>query len=1059
MLRTRMAVLPALVVVASPLLGWLLHDAPDTRAAQPAPARVGGAAGRLLGLAGLDRGLCAVIGCEEPAIPLALAEGTGFVIHVQSPNPALVDRLRARLAEGGLYGRRVVAEVGSPGRLPYADRSVDLLLWTSARDEGLGEVAADEIARVLRPGGVAIVGARSGVRASALRGWGEADGTTCEITEDAGTWAKLVKGGLTSADEWTHWQHGPDNNPVSTDALIRAPYMTQFLSLPYYSPMPSISVISNGIQFRAAGHMAIHEREEPYVNTLYATSAHNGITLWTRRLPEGYLVHRSLFVAQPEVLFLLEPQRCLLLDPRTGVERGAIPLPAGVEAGAQWQWIALDAGALYGLIGKEALPAEIIQRKRPNGAWGWNELSQGYYETQYPWGYGRTLVAYDAKTQQELWRHDEPGTAIDSRALCLKAGRVFIHGEGAYVAALDARTGSELWRSDEPKLLAAIAQENDKGLGFKTTPYALCTDEMLFFAGRGRMNVVGVRASDGAHLWTVPGAYNATNMLYTGGYLYAHIPVATRIDPLTGALAGDLGLQKRSCARFTGCPEALFHRGSLNVGEGSTRYDLSTGQAGVIHAFRPPCNDGIIPAEGLLHITQWDCDCNLQLMGGIALTSAGQFEFARDATEADRPDTLAELRAGDSFTVAPGDWPTYRADNGRSQSTSASVPATITGRWEYRPPAPFRPSPPTAAGGLVFVAGDDCRVRALDAAAGVERWALATAGPVRLPPSLWDGRAYVGSADGYLYCLEAATGRVLWRFRAAPVERCMMVYGALCSAWPVNTGVLVEDGVAYAGAGIISYDGTHVYALDARTGAIRWQNHTSGHLNPKLRAGVSVQGDAALIDGRLVLAGGNVASPAAYDLAGGTCLNPPPGPHPPNASRGSEVGAFVGGATMVGGQRLFTDPRDPISTNLGVALVGAGVAPNKSLPGRVPPAVGNGVVAMAARGPVVCADAAEVESWLRIDDKNARIKSRWVAQSVQSAVATAIAANAVVAAGREQSSEGETERWLVAAYDLRSGAEFWREALPSAALPGGLCIDAAGRTVVVLEDGGVISLQ
>ncbi|MBM3500722.1 MAG: methyltransferase domain-containing protein, partial [Armatimonadetes bacterium] len=985
-------------------------------------------------------------------------QGTGLVIHVQCPKAVTAERLRARLTEAGLYGRRAVAETGSPASLPYADRSVDLVLWTSATEEALSGSSVDEIARVLRPGGVAIVGTREGASGSALGRWAQTGEAACEVLAEGGAWARLVKRPSPLTDEWTHWQHAPDNNPVSTDALIRAPYMTQFLSLPYYSPMPAISVICNGIQFRAAGHMAIHEREEAHVNTLYATSAHNGLTLWTRPLPEGYLVHRSLFVATPETLYLLEPQRCLLLDPQTGEERDAIPLPGSVEEDAQWQWIALEDGVLYGLIGKDALPAEIIERKRPTGAWGWNELSQGYYETEYPWGYGRTLVAFDAATRRELWRHQEP-TPIDSRALCLKAGRLFLHGEGAFVAGLDATTGAETWRSRDPKLLAAIAESSDHGLGFKTTPYALCTDEMLFFAGRGRLNVVGVRASDGAHLWTVPGAYNATNLLFTGNYLYAHIPGATRLDPLTGALAGELGIDKRSCARFTGCPDALFHRGSIQVGEGSTRYDLSTGQAGVIHAFRPPCNDGIIPAEGLLHITQWDCDCNLQLMGGIALASAGDYRFGREATETERLETFAATQTGVSLAVAEDDWPTYRADNTRSQSTLARAPEMVAARWEYRPPAPLRPSPPTAVGGLAFVAGDDCRVRALDAVTGAERWTFATAGPVRLPPSVWKGRAYVGSGDGHVYCLDAATGRALWRFRAAPVERRVMVYGALCSTWPVNTGVVVEEGVAYAGAGIISYDGTHVYALDALTGAIRWQNNTSGHLNPELRAGVSIQGDAALIGGRLMLAGGNVASPAIYDPADGRCLNRPPGSHPPNAHRGSEIGGFVGSAIMLGGQRLYTDPADPISTNQGVDLIGAGVAPGKHLPGRVPPAVGNGAVVMAAQGPLVCADAGEIENWLGNEDKKARFKSRWVAQAVQSAVATAIAANAVVAVGRAQALEGELGGWVVAAFGLESGKELWREPLPSAALPGGLCLDAAGRVIVVLEEGGVIGMR
>jgi outer membrane protein assembly factor BamB len=58
-----------------------------------------------------------------------------------------------------------------------------------------------------------------------------------------------------------------------------------------------------------------------------------------------------------------------------------------------------------------------------------------------------------------------------------------------------------------------------------------------------------------------------------------------------------------------------------------------------------------------------------------------------------------------------------------------------------------------------------------------------------------------GLADGFVYATEAATGRPLWRFRAAPAERKIPVYGSLSSTWPVAGGVLVEKGVAYAAAG------------------------------------------------------------------------------------------------------------------------------------------------------------------------------------------------------------------------------------------------------------------
>ena len=64
--------------------------------------------------------------------------------------------------------------------------------------------------------------------------------------------AKPVPAGL---DDWSHWEHGPDNNPVSDDEIIKAPYMTQWLGTPYYIAMPAISTAAGGRLFIAMGHI------------------------------------------------------------------------------------------------------------------------------------------------------------------------------------------------------------------------------------------------------------------------------------------------------------------------------------------------------------------------------------------------------------------------------------------------------------------------------------------------------------------------------------------------------------------------------------------------------------------------------------------------------------------------------------------------------------------------------------------------------------------------------------------------------------------------------------
>ena len=86
------------------------------------------------------------------------------------------------------------------------------------------------------------------------------------------------------------------------------------------------------------------------------------------------------------------------------------------------------------------------------------------------------------------------------------------------------------------------------------------------------------------------------------------------------------------------------------------------------------------------------------------------------------------------------------------------------------------------------------------------------------------GRAVLfGSRSGWMYCLKAADGTLVWRLRLAPDERRIVHCGQIESPWPTAGSVLVTNGIAYASAGLhpLTDGGMRVFAVDVRSGAVK----------------------------------------------------------------------------------------------------------------------------------------------------------------------------------------------------------------------------------------------
>ena len=153
-------------------------------------------------------------------------------------------------------------------------------------------------------------------------------------------------------------------------------------------------------------------------------------------------------------------------------------------------------------------------------------------------------------------------------------------------------------------------------------------------------------------------------------------------------------------------------------------------------------------------------------------------------------------------------------------------------------------SSPVYADGLVFIGSDDGNVYAIDAASGQQRWMQTTGGPVAATPAVADGRAYVGSYDGKFYAFNAKTGALLWKFSTGGERRfeAKGLHGmqprqqTFADPYDVFlSSPVVAQGAVFFGSG----DG-HLYALNAITGELRWKFKTGDvvHASPAYADGV-----------------------------------------------------------------------------------------------------------------------------------------------------------------------------------------------------------------------------
>ncbi len=254
---------------------------------------------------------------------------------------------------------------------------------------------------------------------------------------------------------------------------------------------------------------------------------------------------------------------------------------------------------------------------------------------------------------------------------------------------------------------------------------------------------------------------------------------------------------------------------------------------------------------------------------------------------------LVAIFCGDPWLLA-GDWPMWRYDAYRSAASPHELPAELRLSWVHQytqreqvwddplnqdlMPYDRIFEPIILNDRMFFGFNDRDKVVAIDLQSGRQLWQFFTDGPVRFPPAAADGKVLFTSDDGYLYCVNAVDGQLLWRFRGGPSNQKAIGNHRVISAWPARGGPVIRDGHVYFAASIWPFMGTFLYALDVETGNLIWVNDSTSaqyikqpHGSPSF-AGVGPQGALVATQNVLLVPGGR-SVPAAFERTTGKFMH------------------------------------------------------------------------------------------------------------------------------------------------------------------------------------------
>jgi outer membrane protein assembly factor BamB len=174
------------------------------------------------------------------------------------------------------------------------------------------------------------------------------------------------------------------------------------------------------------------------------------------------------------------------------------------------------------------------------------------------------------------------------------------------------------------------------------------------------------------------------------------------------------------------------------------------------------------------------------------------------------------------------DWPVFRGTPDSRGRVEAAIPNRPEVLWKFKTGDAVLSTAAIVAG-RVYVGSDDGTLYCLAAATGEKLWSFSTDGSFEASPLVAGGVVYVGETDGWFYALDAQSGRKLWSCETGGA-----IHGAANAVFdPTGQAARILVG---------SYD-YNLYGFDAHTGRRLWTCETDNYVN----GAVSIADDQAVL--------------------------------------------------------------------------------------------------------------------------------------------------------------------------------------------------------------------